>query len=178
MSTKPTTIVMHYVNRVETLNANNKLHSFNDKPAIIFKSGECHYYKNGKLHRDGDKPAITGASTPDRYFKNGVEYTLDPAAEKAAVAKVKEIDTLLDALGSANRTLQSEATTYIDNCVRKLTELSKKQDELASKRDAAMESLPIQTRHNMYRYYDNFDASEFCRKITENYVSTYYNSNC
>ena len=33
-------------------------HSYDDKPAIIFKSGSQHWYKDGKLHRDNDLPAI------------------------------------------------------------------------------------------------------------------------
>lgn len=179
---KPNKIEMRFANRVEIRNAKNQLHSFGDTPAIIYtdglNKGEYHYYKNGKLHRDGNKPAITGTSGQDRYFKNGVEYSLDPTAERAAIIKIKELDVLLDQLISARNELRNDAKRYIDACVKKLNELTTKQDELTTKRTALLQSLPLQIRNTNYRYYADFDASTFCREIIDDYISEFYDSGC
>ena len=107
-----------------------------------------------------------------------MEYTLDPTAERAAISKIKEVDELLDKLLSARGTLRDDAKIYIDTCVKKLNELTAKQDELITKRTALLQSLPLQIRNAKYRYYADFDASTFCREITDDYISEYYDSGC
>lgn len=46
----------------ETFDSNNRLHSFNDQPAVVKSRGKKSkleiWYKHGKIHRDDDKPAI------------------------------------------------------------------------------------------------------------------------
>ncbi len=36
----------------------NKLHSYNDLPAVIYKDGTQCWYKDGIYHRDNDMPAL------------------------------------------------------------------------------------------------------------------------
>lgn len=43
---------------IKIKNFNNELHSFDDKPAIIYPNGIQYWCKNDKLHRDNDLPAI------------------------------------------------------------------------------------------------------------------------
>lgn len=51
-------IVKEYHNRTEIYNDKKRLHSFNDKPALVYKyedhlhAGEHQWFNNGKLHRD------------------------------------------------------------------------------------------------------------------------------
>lgn len=47
-----------------------KLHSTNDKPAVIARSHR-EWRKEGSVHRDGDKPAIIDAAGTKRWFKDG-----------------------------------------------------------------------------------------------------------
>ena len=55
------------------------LHSFDDKPAVIYIDGTKVWRKNGEFHRDNDKPAIVypgglkkwyvnNKNQPDKYF--------------------------------------------------------------------------------------------------------------
>lgn len=48
-----------------------KLHSFDDRPAMIFSSGEMHWYKHGKLHRDGGRPSVVNPSWMIAWHVNG-----------------------------------------------------------------------------------------------------------
>ena len=73
--------IMRYI---EHNNAENKLHSFDDMPAIIHADGTEEWYKNGKRHRDGDKPAIEDANGTKCWYKNGELHRDDkPAIEDA-----------------------------------------------------------------------------------------------
>lgn len=51
----------------------NKYHSFDDRPAVIYNNGSSRYwYRNGKLHRDGDMPAIIISDDTQYWYKNGL----------------------------------------------------------------------------------------------------------
>ena len=52
----------------------NKLHSFDDKPAIIYPNGEKRWFHNGKCHRDNDKPAIISPNGEKRWYQYGNIY--------------------------------------------------------------------------------------------------------
>jgi hypothetical protein len=54
----------------ETYNDKGKLHSFNDKPALIEHDGTMSWFKNGKYHRDNG-PAIIYANGTEWWFMNG-----------------------------------------------------------------------------------------------------------
>ena len=54
-----------------TCNEKGQLHSYNDKPAIIYSNGAKHWYKNGKIHRDNDKPAVICADGTKQWYRNG-----------------------------------------------------------------------------------------------------------
>jgi hypothetical protein len=47
------------------------LHRDEDKPAIIWPSGQVEYYKNGKCHREGNKPAVAIGHC-QKWYKHGV----------------------------------------------------------------------------------------------------------
>ena len=51
--------------------ANGVLHSFDDKPAVIWADGTQYWCKNGKIHRDEDLPAIIHADGTQEWHKNG-----------------------------------------------------------------------------------------------------------
>lgn len=60
------------VGTVYTYNASGQLHSFDDRPAIVYESsGAQYWYKNGKLHRDRDKPAVIDREGAQYWYKNG-----------------------------------------------------------------------------------------------------------
>lgn len=52
----------------------NKLHSFNDKPAVIHSNNSQYWYQNGKLHRDNDQPAVIYSYCGKQYYKHGKQY--------------------------------------------------------------------------------------------------------
>jgi len=93
-----------YDDRVETLNNKKELHSFNDKPAVVFNDGTKCWYKKGRFHRifgpaieykNGNKkwykkgefhriagPAIECSDGYKEWYKNGKHHRLDgPAIE-------------------------------------------------------------------------------------------------
>ena len=47
-----------------------KLHSFDDKPAIIYLNGTQSWCQNDKLHRDNDKPAIIYYNDKKEWWQN------------------------------------------------------------------------------------------------------------
>jgi hypothetical protein len=49
----------------------NKLHSYNDEPAVIRPNGTKEWYQNGKLHRDGDLPAVVWDDKTMFWYKDG-----------------------------------------------------------------------------------------------------------
>ena len=53
---------------------NNKLHSFDAAPAIVFRNGLKEWYKEGKLHRENDKPAIIGPDGEKLWYKEGKRH--------------------------------------------------------------------------------------------------------
>lgn len=50
---------------------NNKLHSFNDKPAFIFANGDAYWYKRSRLHRDYDRPAVIYRDGRREWYADG-----------------------------------------------------------------------------------------------------------
>ena len=69
---------------------NGKVHSENDKPAIVSSDGIKIWYKNGLIHRDNNKPAIIYQSGMVEYWKNGVQY--NPEFLKTTI-KLKELNS-------------------------------------------------------------------------------------
>ena len=64
------------------------LHSFNDKPAIIWIYGTVIWCKHDKIHRDGDKPAIIKSNGLKYWYKNGKLHREDgPAVEESDGSK-------------------------------------------------------------------------------------------
>lgn len=47
------------------------LHSFNDKPAVVFDTGRKEWFKRGSYHREDDKPAIVNSNGSQYWYKNG-----------------------------------------------------------------------------------------------------------
>ena len=73
-TTKPKEITPSYVTKAGVnylYDENGEWHSYNDLPAIVFKSGERHWYKHGIRHRDNDLPAIIWAGGAEQYYVNG-----------------------------------------------------------------------------------------------------------
>ena len=53
---------------------NGKLHSYDDKPAVIYEDGTREWVKEGKTHRENGKPAIIyGGTNHKKYFEDGLE---------------------------------------------------------------------------------------------------------
>jgi hypothetical protein len=50
-----------------------RLHSFNDKPAVVSKDGYKTWYKSGKLHRDNG-PAMIWKDQDFFWYKNGKKH--------------------------------------------------------------------------------------------------------
>lgn len=78
-----------YVTRV-----NGKIHSVDDKPAIINEYGENFWYKNGQLHRGDDKPAHQGSLGYKGWYIEGKQHRADdkPAIEYSNGDKLWYID--------------------------------------------------------------------------------------
>ena len=53
------------------LDENQKRHSYNDLPAMVYPSGHKRWYKHGQLHRDNDLPAIIHSNGTKQYWING-----------------------------------------------------------------------------------------------------------
>ena len=53
-----------------TVNAKGQLHSFRDKPAVVWASGSKWWCRDGKRHREGDKPAIVYANGEKSWYRN------------------------------------------------------------------------------------------------------------
>ena len=51
--------------------SDGKPHRDGDLPAMVWKDGEQHWYKNGKIHRDGLLPAIIRPDGTMRWFEHG-----------------------------------------------------------------------------------------------------------
>ncbi len=47
-------------------------HSFNDKPAVYYKSGAMEWYNEGILHRDNDKPALVYKDKTKMWYHKGI----------------------------------------------------------------------------------------------------------
>ena len=59
-----------------------KLHREGDRPAVICLDGSRYWFINGKLHRDGDLPAIEFVHLYKQWYKNGkLHRELGPAVE-------------------------------------------------------------------------------------------------
>jgi hypothetical protein len=52
----------------------NKLHSFNDQPAIIYVNGSKFWYQHGELHRDNDQPAAIYSNGRKSWYQNGERH--------------------------------------------------------------------------------------------------------
>lgn len=55
---------------------NNRLHSFNDKPAVVSTYGYKAWYRNGRRHRDNLLPAVIYSCGRRGYYRNGLRYIL------------------------------------------------------------------------------------------------------
>lgn len=55
--------------KIKTRDAEGRLHSEGDAPALVM-NWQSRWYKHGLLHRDGDKPAIDSRDRKE-YFRNG-----------------------------------------------------------------------------------------------------------
>ena len=49
----------------------DKLHGFNDQPAIIWQDGRQEWYQNGNRHRNNDQPAIICTDGQQEWYQNG-----------------------------------------------------------------------------------------------------------
>jgi len=61
-------VLDEYGNRCTYLDG--KLHSYDDKPAVISPDDTQLWYKNGKRHRDNDLPAVIYADSEQWWFQN------------------------------------------------------------------------------------------------------------
>jgi hypothetical protein len=52
---------------------NNKLHSFDDKPALIFADGDMYWCKHDKLHRNHDRPAVIYRDGRREWYNYGTK---------------------------------------------------------------------------------------------------------
>jgi len=77
---------IRYNNRVESLNDEGELHSFDDKPSVIYNDGNKVWHKNGKHHRVGG-PAIERINGDKFWYKEGKIHRLDGPA-RIFVARV------------------------------------------------------------------------------------------
>jgi hypothetical protein len=59
--TFPSQVEFHY---------QNKKHSFNDQPAIIWVDGSKYWYQYGKIHRDNDQPAMIYANGQKVWYQH------------------------------------------------------------------------------------------------------------
>jgi len=59
-----------------TINASGLHHSFDDKPAVMYNSGEVHWRFNGELHRVKG-PAIDSRAGFSVWFHCGLRHRLD-----------------------------------------------------------------------------------------------------
>lgn len=77
-------IVKKFDDKIEIYNDNGKLHSFNDKPSIIFNSGVRFWHKNGKLHRDNGPAKISRYhEIPEiKFYIKGISLSLDDFCEQ------------------------------------------------------------------------------------------------
>jgi hypothetical protein len=66
----------------------NKLHSYNDLPAIIYSSGAKFWYQNGKIHRL-DGPAETYVNGKEYYYIDDSQLTKKQHANHPEVKKYK-----------------------------------------------------------------------------------------
>ncbi len=55
-------------------NLNNQLHRGNDRPAIIWRSGDLAFYKNGKTHRANGPAYIFGEYNKKSYWLDNIFY--------------------------------------------------------------------------------------------------------
>jgi len=67
-----------YDDRICILNDESELHSFNDKPAIVWDDGSKWWYKKGELHRE-NKPAIESVGARWWYKEGGLHRIDGPA---------------------------------------------------------------------------------------------------
>ena len=69
---------------------NDKLHSFNDKPACVHLNGELSWYKYGKRHRGGGLPTLILNDGTKMWYWKGKLHRNDnlPAIEYASGVKI------------------------------------------------------------------------------------------
>jgi len=73
--------IIIYDNKIEMLNENGLLHSFNDIPAIEHYNGNKCWYNNGKCHRENE-PAVVFTNGSKFWFKDGNFHNANgPAAD-------------------------------------------------------------------------------------------------
>jgi hypothetical protein len=53
-----------------SFNKEKQLHSFDDKPAVVWANGNQVWYQNGEFHRDNDKPAVVLANGNQYWYQH------------------------------------------------------------------------------------------------------------
>ena len=82
--------------RVEYRNEFGDLHSYDDKPAVEYKNGDCFWYKNGNFHRDNGLPAIIRGNGTKQWWINGSRTREDgPAIEWSNGAFTWALDSIV-----------------------------------------------------------------------------------
>jgi hypothetical protein len=66
-----------------TVDGKNRLHSFNDLPAILAPDGIKYWFEHGKFHRT-TRPAITEPNGKYHWFIKGKQYCPNKEFQEAA----------------------------------------------------------------------------------------------
>jgi hypothetical protein len=54
----------------------DKLHSYNDEPAVTYEDGSKFWYQDGKRHRDNDLPAVVFSDGSKMWYFNDERHRL------------------------------------------------------------------------------------------------------
>lgn len=77
----------------EMRNAQGKLHSRDDKPAIIYSNGSIQWFTHGLPHRRGRKPAAITPSGYAEYWKIGEFWKSEYLSDEETRKYLSEIDS-------------------------------------------------------------------------------------
>lgn len=93
---------------------NGELHSYDDKPAIIYSGGDCFWYKEGKIHRDNGLPAVIyqyGSIFSGMMPKISVPNVISIANRDKFIAEAKAHNEMIDRI---NEQKTRNALWYVD----------------------------------------------------------------
>lgn len=146
-----------------TVDENGKTHSFDDKPALIYKNGAKIWMKHGVFHRDGDNPSLVHPNGRREYRKDGVFHreggkpaVITPEGE----FKVYENGKLIKQTGHTIYRDMDDGRTYrYDNVpdvlLDKMNNFSKAKDHFGSRgydaHDAYMPAVVSRLEKNDHR---------------------------